>query len=156
LWSAAAPPADMVVVPFDQITTEVARGRFDAGLVVDEARSGYPYGLAPVADLGEWWEAETGLPVPFGALMANRRHIRSEVATEWVRDSLRHARDHPTASHEHIRTHARQTAPAVVARQIAHYVNEYTEDLGVTGRRAVLTLLTRAADAHLVPPTPPL
>jgi 1,4-dihydroxy-6-naphthoate synthase len=67
LWAADNPPARVSVVPFAEIMPGVAAGRFDAGLVIHEARFTYHrYGLHAAADLGEWWEAETGLPIPLG------------------------------------------------------------------------------------------
>jgi 1,4-dihydroxy-6-naphthoate synthase len=41
--------------------------------------------------------------------------------------------------------------PAVVDQHIALYVNEFTENLGEEGYRAVRTLLDRSADAGLTP-----
>jgi 1,4-dihydroxy-6-naphthoate synthase len=42
----------------------------------------------------------------------------------------------------------------VVNRHVALYVNEFTADLGDEGRKAVETLLGRAADAGLTPAVP--
>ena len=73
LWSAERPPARIEVVPFHQIMPGVADGTYDAGLVIHEARFTYPrYGLTALADLGEWWEEDTGLPIPLGAILARR------------------------------------------------------------------------------------
>src|SRR5262249_51236235 len=77
LWSAGAPPGRGDVVPFDRIMPGVAAGRYDGGLVIHEGRFTYPsYGLSCLADLGEWWEAETGLPIPLGAILARRGWTR--------------------------------------------------------------------------------
>ena len=65
LWSAGRPPARIEVVPFHEIMPGVAAGRYDAGLVIHEARFTYHrHGLSALVDLGEWWEADTGLPDP--------------------------------------------------------------------------------------------
>ena len=54
-------------VEFDQIPDEVASGRVDAGLLIHEGQLTYEsLGLHRVIDLGEWWLAETGLPLPLG------------------------------------------------------------------------------------------
>src|SRR5690606_36835842 len=91
-WSAAHPPARLVVVPFHEIMPGVAAGRYDAGLVIHEARFTYPrYGLHALADLGEWWEAETGLPIPLGAILARRGTVDPARAAEWIRASVRAA-----------------------------------------------------------------
>jgi 1,4-dihydroxy-6-naphthoate synthase len=154
LWSAGAPPARVEIVPFHEIMPGVAAGRYDAGLVIHEARFTYQrYGLTAVADLGEWWEGETGLPIPLGAILARRDSVDPEAAAGWVRESVRYAWAQPAASQEYVLAHAQEMEPDVVARHIALYVNGFTEDLGEEGYTAIRTLLKRAADAGLVPPS---
>jgi len=146
LWSAEAPPASVTVIPFAEIMPAVAAGRFDAGLVIHEARFTYArHGLRSVVDLGEWWEGETGLPIPLGAIVARRGAVDPAAATGWIRESLRQAWADPAASEPYVLAHAAEMEPDVVARHIALYVNEYTMDLGAEGRAAIDTLLARAA-----------
>ncbi|NJP31160.1 1,4-dihydroxy-6-naphthoate synthase [Micromonospora thermarum] len=154
LWSAGRPPARIEVVPFHEIMPGVAAGRYDAGLVIHEARFTYPrHGLTALVDLGEWWEAETGLPIPLGAILARRGTVDPEAAAEWIRESVRRAWADPAASREYVLTHAQEMEPDVVDRHIGLYVNEFTADLGEAGFAAVEALLGRAADAGLVPQT---
>jgi hypothetical protein len=62
---AAAPGIEMV---YSDIMPAVERGQVDAGLIIHESRFTYPrHGLVKVVDLGEWWEAATGLPIPWAA-----------------------------------------------------------------------------------------
>jgi 1,4-dihydroxy-6-naphthoate synthase len=157
LWAAEQAPARIEVVPFHEIMPAVAAGRYDAGLVIHEARFTYQrYNLTAVADLGEWWEGETGLPIPLGAILAKRGSVDPTEATRWVRESVRHAWAYPAASHEYVLEHAQEMEPDVVAQHIALYVNNFTEDLGEEGHRAIRTLLDRAAAEGLVPPVPQL
>jgi len=152
-WSAEHPPERVEVVPFHEIMPGVAEGRFDAGLVIHEARFTYQrYGLTAIADLGEWWQAETGLPIPLGAILAKRETVDPAVAAGWVRASVRHAWAYPAASQEYVLAHAQELEPDVAAQHIALYVNKFTEDLGDEGHAAVRALLTRAAEAGLTPP----
>jgi len=156
LWSAGVAPAKIEIVPFHEIMPGVAAGRFDAGLVIHEARFTYPrYGLTSLVDLGEWWEGHTGPPIPLGAILAHRDRVDPAAATDWVRTSVRHAWAHPAASEEYVLSHAQEMEPDVVARHIALYVNKFTEDLGAEGYAAINDLLTRAAAEGLVPATPP-
>ena len=61
LWAQDQSPASIEVVNFADIMPGVAAGRFDAGLVIHEARFTYPsYGLTALVDLGQWWEDSTG------------------------------------------------------------------------------------------------
>jgi 1,4-dihydroxy-6-naphthoate synthase len=153
LWAADRPPARIEVVPFQEIMPGVAGGRYDAGLVIHEARFTYPrYGLTALADLGEWWEAQTNLPIPLGAILARRTAVDAGVAATWVRESVRYAWAHPAASQEYVLAHAQEMDPDVVTRHISLYVNNFTEDLGEEGYAAVRELLDRAAAAGLTPP----
>jgi 1,4-dihydroxy-6-naphthoate synthase len=155
LWAEKTPPERIEVVPFHEIMPGVADGRYGAGLVIHEARFTYQrYGLTAVADLGEWWQTETGLPIPLGAILAKRDTVDPTQAAEWIRASVRHAWAYPAASQDYVLEHAQEMEPDVVAQHIALYVNRFTEDLGDEGYTAVRTLLGRAADAGLTPPVP--
>ncbi|SCL17828.1 1,4-dihydroxy-6-naphthoate synthase [Micromonospora rhizosphaerae] len=154
LWSAERPPARIEVVPFHEIMPGVAAGRYDAGLVIHEARFTYPrHGLTALVDLGEWWEADTGLPIPLGAILARKGAVDPVEAAGWIRESVRQAWADPAASREYVLSHAQEMEPDVVDRHIGLYVNEFTADLGDAGIAAVEALLGRAADAGLVPQT---
>jgi len=154
LWAAGHDPAKIEVVPFSEIMPGVADGRFDAGLVIHEARFTYPrYGLHALVDLGEWWERDTGYPIPLGAILAHRERVDAAQATEWIRKSVRQAWAAPAASEAYVLEHAQEMEPDVVAQHIALYVNEFTENLGDDGHVAVRTLLTRAVNEGLVPIT---
>ncbi|HEX5597508.1 MAG TPA: 1,4-dihydroxy-6-naphthoate synthase [Micromonosporaceae bacterium] len=152
LWAADRPPARIEVVPFHKIMPGVAAGRYDAGLVIHEARFTYPrYGLSALADLGQWWETETGLPIPLGAILARRGMVDPAAATEWIRSSVRHAWANPEGTREYVLAHAQEMEPDVVDRHIGLYVNEFTADLGEEGLAAVDALLKRSAAAGLTP-----
>ncbi|WP_343449742.1 1,4-dihydroxy-6-naphthoate synthase [Micromonospora oryzae] len=154
LWSAERPPARIEVVPFHEIMPAVAAGRYDAGLVIHEARFTYQrHGLTALVDLGEWWEGDTGLPIPLGAILARRGVVDPVEAAGWIRESVRQAWADPEASRPYVLSHAQEMEPDVVDRHIALYVNEFTADLGDAGFAAVEALLGRAADAGLVPRT---
>ncbi|WP_306338893.1 1,4-dihydroxy-6-naphthoate synthase [Streptomyces sp. KL118A] len=149
---------EIVVLPFDQIMPAVRDGKVDAGLVIHEARFTYQnYGLHCLADMGEHWEATTGLPIPLGAIIA-RRSLGTAVLerlAEAARTSVRMAWDDPEASRPYVLEHAQEMDPAVADQHIGLYVNEFTADLGENGYAAVRGLLTRAAAEGLVPPLGP-
>ncbi|MFG2064152.1 1,4-dihydroxy-6-naphthoate synthase [Micromonospora sp. NPDC048871] len=154
LWSAGKTPRRIEVVPFHEIMPGVAAGRYDAGLVIHEARFTYPrHGLTALVDLGEWWEGDTGLPIPLGAILARRGVVDPQQAAGWIRESVRQAWADPAASRGYVLEHAQEMEPDVVDRHIGLYVNEFTADLGEAGFAAVEALLGRAADAGLVPQT---
>ncbi len=154
LWAAQQVPAgvgEIIILPFHEIMPAVSDGLVDAGLVIHEARFTYPaYGLNLLADLGSWWEAETGLPIPLGAIIARRSLDLSAIAG-WTRASVKYAWTHPEASLEYVLQHAQEMSPAVANAHIKLYVNEFTENIGEIGYQAVASLLSRAAQAGLVP-----
>ena len=157
LWSAGNPPAKIEVVPFHQIMPGVAEGRWDAGLVIHEARFTYPrYGLTALVDLGDWWEKDTGLPIPLGAILARKGAVDPREATEWIRRSLSMAWADPAASRPFVLANAQEMEDDVVRQHIDLYVNEFTLDLGRDGLAAADALLGRAAAAGVTPAVAPL
>ncbi|MGH3749412.1 MAG: 1,4-dihydroxy-6-naphthoate synthase [Micromonosporaceae bacterium] len=154
LWSQGFAPGRIVTLPFHEIMPAVRDGKVDAGLVIHEARFTYQqHGLHAVADLGDWWEAETGLPIPLGAILA-RRDLDAAAVADWVRQSVRAAWADPAATQGYVRAHAQEMDLAVTRQHIELYVNQHTEDLGEDGRLAVATLLDRASGAGLTPSVP--
>ncbi|MFB5761764.1 1,4-dihydroxy-6-naphthoate synthase [Paenibacillus medicaginis] len=154
LWAARHVPGgvgEIVVMPFDQIMPAVRDGRMDAGLVIHEARFTYPeYGLSLQVDLGSWWEEDTGLPIPLGAIIA-RRSLDLKAITSWIRASVEYAWQHPEAARDYVMSHAQEMSPDVAQSHINLYVNDFTADLGESGYAAIEALLGRAAAEGLVP-----
>ena len=145
-------------VPFKEIPHRVAAGEFDAGVVIHEGQLTFERdGLVLVEDLGRWWKARTGLPLPLGANGVLRdldaRHgpgTMAEVAALLER-SIRHALDHREASIRYAMGFADGMTTELADRFVGMYVNHWTLDFGPTGRRAVAALLGAAADAGLLP-----
>ncbi len=144
-------PVPMV---YSAIMPAVARGEVDLGLIIHESRFVYPeYGLTSLLDLGEWWEEETGLPLPLG-LIAVRRDLEEVFARaldEAVRASVRYAWAHPEEALPYMREHAQELSEQVLWSHVRTYVNAYSESLGEEGVRAVEALFSRMEDAGLVP-----
>lgn len=161
LWAAAEVPGgvgEIVVMPFHEIMPAVRGGRVDAGLVIHEARFTYQdYGLTKLADMGEHWEATTGLAIPLGAIIAKRSLGEDTLnrLADAARASVRAAWAVPEATRPYVMEHAQEMDPAVADQHIALYVNEFTADLGEEGLAAIRGLLDRAADQGLVPALKP-
>jgi 1,4-dihydroxy-6-naphthoate synthase len=155
LWAAGRGVERIEVMPFADIMPAVRDGKVDAGLVIHEARFTYPsYGLTCLADLGEWWEATTGLAIPLGAIVARRELDLAGIASA-TRRSVEAAWADPGASAGYVAAHAQEMDPEVQRQHIALYVNDFTRELGDEGYAAVEGLLGRAAAAGLVPPVDP-
>jgi len=147
-------PIDAVPMPFDRIVAAVAGGEVDAGLIIHESRFTYQAsGLAKVIDLGEWWEEQTGHPIPLGAILARRDLDSASVERigATIRASLEYARQNETAVMPYVREHAFEMDEQVMRAHIALYVNEYTRDVGEDGILAVDELFTLAGTSGLIP-----
>lgn len=155
LWATQHVPGgigEIIIMPFHEIMPAVKAGQVDAGLVIHEARFTYQnYGLQLLADMGQWWEEDTGLPIPLGAIIAKRTLDTASIA-EWARSSVEYAWSHPSESRDYIRSHAQEMDDDVTQAHIQLYVNEFTRDLGEGGYSAIEALLSRAAAEGLIPP----
>ncbi|WP_232697766.1 1,4-dihydroxy-6-naphthoate synthase [Brevibacillus daliensis] len=156
LWAAQNVPGgvgEIVVMPFHEIMPAVRDGKIDAGLVIHEARFTYQeYGLTLLGDMGSWWESETGLPIPLGAIIARRSSVLDhEAIAGWIRASLAYAWEHPEASQSYVLEHAQEMNPEVAKAHISLYVNQFSDNLGEDGYAAITTLLGRAMEEGLVP-----
>ena len=145
---------------FSDIEGAVLDGRFDAGLIIHENRFTYQAkGLKKIVDLGEFWEGETGAPIPLGGIVV-RRALGNDVAqrvNRVLRRSVEYAFAHREASLPYVRAHAQEMSEQVMYQHIDLYVNEYSIDLGVEGRRAVELLFAKANALGVIPPvTQPL
>jgi 1,4-dihydroxy-6-naphthoate synthase len=138
---------------FDKIIESVASGTVDAGLIIHESRFTYKESdLVSVADLGEWWETETKMPVPLGAIM-----IRNDIAerageiNNAIRRSLKHARENEKDVMKYVHEHADAMDETVMRKHIETYVNEYSDDVGEDGVAAVKELFRRAREQGIIP-----
>jgi 1,4-dihydroxy-6-naphthoate synthase len=147
-------PENVEVVPFDEIFAHVAAGKCDVGLIIHEGQLTYARdGFVKVVDLGEWWKAGTGLPLPLGGNVirkdlapAARREINAILA-----ESIRYGLEHRAAGVAHAMPLARGMDTALADRFIGMYVNDFTLDYGDVGRRAIREFLSRGHTLGLIP-----
>ena len=141
-------------VLFSDIEPSLLAGRFDAGVIIHENRFTYEaHGLRKIVDLGEFWESETGAPIPLGGIVV-KRSLPDEVKqaiNRVMRRSVEYAFAQRGASLPYVRAHAQEMSEAVMYQHIDLYVNDFSVDLGAEGRRAVEVLFERARGAGIVP-----
>jgi 5,8-dihydroxy-2-naphthoate synthase len=140
---------------FSDIEGAVLDGRVDAGLIIHENRFTYAAkGLKKIIDLGEFWERETGAPIPLGGIVVRRSLPETVKLTvnRLVRQSVEYAFAHRAESLPYVRQHAQEMSEAVMYQHIDLYVNDYSVDLGSEGRRAVELLFEKARAAGVTPP----
>ena len=145
---------DKTELVFSAIEPALLNGDYDAGLIIHENRFTYEAkGLKKIIDLGEFWESETGCPIPLGGIVINRtlpddvKHSVNRV----LRRSVEYAFAHREASLPFVREHAQEMSEEVMYQHIDLYVNEYSVDLGADGKRAVEVLFEKARATAIIP-----
>lgn len=142
------------VVPFDQILTEVAAGRFDAGLIIHEGQLTFQnQGLHLIVDLGVWWQERTDLPLPLGGNVVRRDLGDTTVRqiSRLLKESIRYALEHRDDALDYALRYARDMDRDLADRFVGMYVNDWTLDYGERGREAVRRLLAEGHRAGIIP-----
>jgi len=151
LWD---PSLDTVVIPFDRIMDAVLAGSVDAGLIIHEGQVTYAaQGLHKVVDLGEWWGADTGLPLPLGGNVI-RKDLGPDLmrrVSAFLRDSIRYALENRAAALEYAMQFGRDMDRQLTDRFVAMYVNALTLEYGARGREAVRRLLAAGHERGILP-----
>ena len=145
---------DLLVLPFDKIMPAILEGQAAAGVIIHESRFTYQqHGFQQVIDLGQWWEEDSGCPIPLGGILA-KRSLGAELINRIdsaLQQSIKYAYAHPTDPHSYIHRHAQELDDEVIRSHINLYVNDFSLDLGDEGIQAVTTLLHRAEERGIIP-----
>jgi 1,4-dihydroxy-6-naphthoate synthase len=152
LWAPKA--RQRFFAPYDQIFNILAEGGADCGVIIHESRFTFQQkGFAAVADLGAWWEEQTGLPIPLGCIAAHKRLGRDAASAveDAIRKSIVLARQDPGSAQPYIRAHAQEMTAEVLEAHIHSFVNEFSVDLGPVGRNAVAALADKARITGVIP-----
>jgi 1,4-dihydroxy-6-naphthoate synthase len=142
---------------FSDIEEALLTEEADAGLIIHESRFTYhKKGLLKIADLGEYWEKLTNLPVPLGTIVINRRipFGTAVKVNRIIRRSLDYAYNDPEASSDFIRGNAKDMESQVINNHIKLFVNDYTLDLGTEGKKAIGELFRIAREKRVLPEMP--
>ena len=130
-------------LPFDDLYAELCNRPGAKGVVIHENRFTYQRdGLTLLQDLGAYWETKTGHAIPLGAIAVRRESGLREPMTAAIQASLDWAEANPEKTIALCRRHSQAMDDAVLRAHIGLYVNEYTRDLGETGKAAVAFFLS--------------
>ena len=136
---------------FSGIEDAVLAGKVDCGVIIHENRFTYQdKGLTKLLDLGEFWEKETGAPIPLGGIVLRSGQdpaLAIKINT-LIRKSLEYAFSHYPELPDYVRDHAQEMDEAVMRQHIDLYVNNYSLSLGPDGEKAIETLLKTFARLH--------
>jgi 1,4-dihydroxy-6-naphthoate synthase len=143
-----------VFTPFDQIEDAVVNGDVDLGLLIHEGQLTFgERGLHLIADMGEWWFQETGLPLPLGGNVI-RKDLGlplMQMISRHLRDSIAYGLQHRTQALDHAMRFARGLDRSKADTFVGMYVNDWTLDYGDRGRGAIRELLARGVKAGIIP-----
>lgn len=148
--------SEWVELRYDKILEAVEAEEVEAGVIIHESRFAYQeMGLLCAFDLGDWWERETGLPLPLGVMVA-RKDLEPEVVAEVERNleaGIRLAQDTIARAKEeerseslwrYLRDNAIELDDHTIRSHIELYVNDYSLDLGTQGRAALAEFAIRS------------
>jgi 1,4-dihydroxy-6-naphthoate synthase len=158
LFSMAWPDAvNKTEYVFSSIEEALFKGEVDAGLIIHETRfTYYRRGLYKIADMGEYWENLTGLPIPLGAIVI-KKDIHEDIAMKVnriVRRSLEYAYYDSFASYDFVSRNAKEMDSTIMNNHIKLYVNDYTIDLGKNGKEAIQVMFRIAGEKGVIPSLP--
>jgi 1,4-dihydroxy-6-naphthoate synthase len=132
---------------FSAIEDAVLSGKVDCGVIIHENRFTYQQkGLVKLTDLGEYWEATTGAPIPLGGIIL-RKDLDPGIAQKvntLIRKSLEYAFKQYPALPDYVKQHSQEMDERVMRQHIDLYVNNYSLSLGEDGHRAVDILMKSA------------
>lgn len=148
------PDFQPVVVPFDKVLDAVKESAADIALVIHEAQLTFAKGgYHQIVDLGKWFKAAHGLPLPLGA-NALLRKLPGDVRTECcrlMRESINYALENHEEALNYAMQFARDMEPALAEKFVGMYVNHYTVDAGDVIPKAAQKLLDLGFDAGIIP-----
>lgn len=139
---------------FSAIESSLLADQIDLGLIIHENRFTYTEkGLHKIVDLGCYWEQQTGCAIPLGGIVVNRKlDLKTmEKVNRLVKKSVEFAFANPKSGLEFIRQHAQEMSEEVMYKHIELYVNQYSVELGIEGRKAIDTMFTMAQKKELIP-----
>jgi len=139
---------------FSEIEDALLDEKIDVGLIIHENRFTYQNkGLKKIIDLGDYWEKQTGCAIPLGGIVANRKlpFEAQQKINRVLKKSVQFAFDHPKSGLEFIRSHAQEMSEEVMYKHIDLYVNQYSLDLGIEGRKAINLLFDTAREKGIIP-----
>jgi 1,4-dihydroxy-6-naphthoate synthase len=138
---------------FSAIEESLLNEELYLGVIIHENRFTYAQkGLHKVMDLGDYWEQQTGMPIPLGGIMMKRNiDVETQLTVNrLIRKSVEFAFENPEASSDFVRQHAQELDESVRKQHIDLYVNKYSVDLGDLGKKAIRVLFEKGHSAGLI------
>lgn len=141
---------------FSSIENAVLNSEVEYGVIIHENRFTYQAkGLKKIIDLGDYWEQQTGLPIPLGGIAAKRtidETIRKKVDA-LIKQSIEYAFQHYPVITDYVKKHSQEMSEDVMRQHINLYVNNYSIDLGTAGKSSIHKLVEIYNEQKQLPAT---
>jgi len=144
LFSLAYPNAkNKIFLRYDEIENFVIENK-GLGVIIHENRFTYEQkGLKKIIDLGDYWEKETSNPIPLGGIVIRKNYpvgLQEKIDT-LIKKSIEYAFSNYPRLTDYIRNHSQEMSEDVMRKHIDLYVNNYSLDLGDSGKSAIKKLI---------------
>ncbi len=135
-----------IFIRYDEVENFVLQSPSNniAGVIIHENRFTYEQKeLTKIIDLGEFWQNETGYPIPLGGIVANRQldTSLSKKIDLLIKESIEYAFENYPLVPPYVKMYALEMDEQVIRKHIELYVNDYSICLGEEGKNAVKKFL---------------
>jgi len=138
---------------FESIINSIKNGKVDAGVLLHEGQILFQKdGLTKISDLGELWHENTGLPIPLGVDLVNRKFdekTRKDLTTVFYK-SVKYGIENEDAALKYAMQFGRDLSFEEARKFVRMYVNSDTLSLGAEGRDAILKLFNLAFEKNII------
>lgn len=129
---------------FNEIEEAVLSGKVDAGVIIHENRFTYSdKGLSLWMDLGNYFETTFNAPIPLGGIIARKDQPEDEIKLidALIKESVEYAfKNSYQQLPEFVQCHAQEMSEQVMRQHIDLYVNDFSIQMGETGKNAIAKL----------------
>jgi len=129
---------------FNEIEDAVLSGKVDAGVIIHENRFTYEQrGLSKWMDLGTYFEETFNAPIPLGGIIARNTIPQNEIQLidSLIKESVAFAfKNSYEVLPEFVKNHSQEMSEQVMRQHIDLYVNDFSMDMGTTGKKAIAQL----------------
>lgn len=126
---------------FNEIEDAVLSGKVDAGVIIHENRFTYEQkGLSKWMDLGTYFEETFNAPIPLGGIIARNSIPQNEIQLidSLIKESVAFAfKNSYHILPEFVKIHSQEMSEQVMRQHIDLYVNDFSMDMGSTGKKAI-------------------
>jgi 1,4-dihydroxy-6-naphthoate synthase len=144
---------DLINMEFGEISSAVASGNVDGGVVIHEGQLTHDqFELEVALDLGKWWWKEKNLPLPLGIMVVNNSFSEFEQnqIRKMIQESILYSQNHREEALKYAQQFRRGLSIETLDKYVDMYVNELTFDMGATGKKSIELFLNEGRRFKLI------